>query len=133
MELKRAPSYLRTHRLRGKVLTFLLGAEESELQERAASSKSGRAAKTLVKEGPIRITLVALTKGTALQSHEVAGPLSIQCLRGCLRVTTGEGDADVPPGGLVALESGLAHAATAADDCTLLITVAMPGRESPEG
>lgn len=133
MESKRAPSYLRTHRLRGKVLTFLLGGEESGLQERAASSKSGRAAKTLVKEGPIRITLVALTKGTALQSHEVAGPLSIQSLRGCLRVTTEGGDADVPPGGLVALESGLAHAATAVDDCTLLITVAMPGRESEEG
>lgn len=115
------------------MLTFLLGGESSELQERAASSNAGRAAKTLVREGPIRITLVALRKGTALQPHQVTGPVSIQSLRGCLRVTAEGGDVDVPPGGLVALDTGVAHAARALDDCTLLITVAMPGRESPEG
>lgn len=56
--------------------------------------------------------------------------MSIQSLGGCLRVTTGRGDVDVPPGGLMALESGVAHAASGLDDCTVLITVAMPERES---
>lgn len=125
MQKKQTPSYLRTHRLRGKVMQFALGAEDAELRERAASSQTGRAAKTLVKEGPLRFTLVALTKGTALQSHEVAGPVSIQSIRGCLRVTTDAGDVDVPAGSLVALDAGVAHSARALDDCAALVTVAM--------
>ncbi|MDO8586963.1 MAG: LuxR family transcriptional regulator [Armatimonadota bacterium] len=125
MQTKETPSYLRTHRLRGKVMQFALGAEDSDLRKRAATSKSGRAAKTLVKEGVFRITIVALTKGTALQSHEVAGPVSIQSIRGCLRVTTEAGDVDVPAGSLVALDAGVAHSARALDDCATLVTVAI--------
>ena len=53
MQKKQTPSYLRTHRLRGKVMQFALGAEDAELRERAASSQTGRAAKTLAKEGGV--------------------------------------------------------------------------------
>lgn len=122
---QKVPVYLRTHRLRGKVLRFTLGAEDDMLREQAASSRSGRAAKTLIKQGPFRVTLVAMRKGTALQEHQVAGPLSIQAIRGCLRVTTSQGDIDVPPGGLVGLESGVVHSATAVDDCAILVTLVM--------
>ncbi|HSP55206.1 MAG TPA: LuxR family transcriptional regulator, partial [Dehalococcoidia bacterium] len=104
---------------------FALGAEAAELRARASVSKSGRAAKTLVKEGPLRITLVALSKGTSLQSHDVAGPLSIQSLRGRLRIMTDTGDVDVPIGSLAVLDAGVVHSAKALDDCAALITVAM--------
>lgn len=99
------------------MLTFLIASEDETLREFAASSKSGRAGKTLVKQGPLRITLVALKKGVALPSYRVAGPGRIQTIRGCLRLTTDRGDIDVPVGGLVTL--GLAsstrhrHTATA--------------------
>ena len=125
MQAKGSPAYLRTHRLRGKVLEFILRAEAEELRERAESAKSGRAAKTLVKEGALRVTLVALTKGTALQPHRVAGPASIQSIRGCLRVTTEAGELDVPAGNLVALDAGVANTVKALDDCVALLTVAM--------
>lgn len=125
MPTEQKPAYLRTHRLRARVLEFILRAEDEELRERAASSKAGRAAKTLVKEGPLRVTLVALTKGTALQSHQVANPVTIQSVRGCLRVTTEAGDLDVPAGNLVVLDAGVAHTAKALDDCAVLMTVTM--------
>lgn len=66
----------RVRRLAGKRLTFMLGAEDDTLAEFAAGSKTGRAGKTLIKEGALRITLVALKKGTVLPSHQVAGPVS---------------------------------------------------------
>ena len=125
MQEKRS-SVLRTRRLSGKVLTFMLGAEDDTLREFAEDSKIGRSGKTLVKEGSLRITLVALKKGTALVSHQVAGPVSIQTIRGCLRLTTDKGDLDVPAGSLIALGSGVAHTAKAHDDCSILITFAMP-------
>lgn len=119
-------SVLRTRRLSGKLLTFILGAEDDTLREFVESSDTGRAAKTLVKQGPLRITLVALKKGTALPSHQVAGPISIQTIRGCLRLSTDKGDVDIPAGGLIALGPGVAHTARAHDDCAMLITFAMP-------
>ncbi len=123
---KKKSSVLRTRRLSGKVLTFMLGAEDDTLREFAEDSKTGRAGKTLVKEGSLRITLVALKKGTALPSHQVAGPISIQTIRGCLRLTTDKGDVDVPAGALIVLGPGVAHTAKAHDDCSILITFAMP-------
>ena len=118
------PVYLRSHRLQGRVLQFILGAEDDDLRERARLSKSGRAAKTLVKEGSLRITLVAMTAGSALQSHQVAGPVSIQSMRGCLRLQTDAGDIKVPSGHLVALDAGVTHTTTAVEDSLVLLTLA---------
>lgn len=118
-------TYLRTHKISGQLLTFYLTAEEARLREQAAASKAGRAAKTLVKEGALRITQVALRKGTPLQSHQVAGPVSLQVQRGRLRLTTASGVLDLGSGELVALDAGVAHAAMALSDCALLITMAM--------
>lgn len=125
MQQGKKPAYLRTHRLRGKMLQFALRAEDDELRERAEATKAGRAAKTLVKEGALRVTLAALTKGTALKPHQVAGPGSIQSIRGCLRVGSEAGELDVPAGNVVALDAGVAHTAVALEDCAVLITVAV--------
>ena len=122
----RKPAVLRTRRLAGRALTFLLGAEDETLREFAAAASSGRAGKTLVKQGPLRITLVALKKGAALPAHQVAGPVSIQTIRGCLRLTTESGDLDIPAGGLISLGAGVRHTARAHADCAILITFAMP-------
>ena len=116
---------LRVRRLAGKRLTFMLRAEDDTLREFAEDSKTGRAAKTLVKEGPLRITMVALRKGTVLPPHHVEGPISIQIIRGCLRLTTQSGDMDVPEGNLIALGPGVVHSAKAHDDCAILLTFAM--------
>jgi quercetin dioxygenase-like cupin family protein len=118
-------TYLRTHEMSGQLLRFRLAAEESRLREQAAASKAGRAAKTLVKEGSLRITQVALRKGTPLQAHQVAGAVSLQVQRGRLRLTTAGGALDLGSGELVALGAGVAHAALALSDCVILITMAM--------
>lgn len=116
----------RVRRLAGQRLTFMLEAEDDTLRAFAEDSKTGRAAKTLVKEGPLRITLVALKKGTVLPPHHVDGPISIQTIRGCLRLTTERGDMDVSEGNLIALAPGVVHAAKAHEDCAILLTFAVP-------
>ena len=122
---KQKSSVLRARRLSGKVLSFMLDAEADTLAEFADDSKTGRAGKTLVKEGSLRITLVALKKGTVLPSHQVAGPVSIQTIRGCLRLTTDTGDMDLPARMLIALGPRVAHTAKAHTDCAILLTFAM--------
>ena len=122
---RKKSAVLRVRRLAGKRLTFILPAEDETLREFAQDSKTGRAAKTLVKDGPLRITLVALRKGTALPSHHVEGPISIQTIRGCLTLMTDRGEINVPEGNLIALGRGVVHAAKAQEDCAILLTFAI--------
>jgi quercetin dioxygenase-like cupin family protein len=124
MEKAKKSAVSRTRRLSGKMLTFLIFAEDETLREFAETSETGRAAKTLMKQGPLRITLVALKKGTVLPPHQVAGSVSIQTIRGCLEVTTEKAVA-VPAGSLITFEAGVAHAVRAHEDSGILITFAM--------
>ena len=118
-------TYKRTHQLSGAALSFALSGEEAALREKAATAKAGRAAKTLVKEGAIRVTVVSLRKGVVLQAHQVEGAVSIQVVRGRARVSAAGEDIELAAGGLVVLQERVPHAAAALTDCSLLITVAM--------
>lgn len=124
---KKQPQYTRTHRLSGKKLQFLLKEEEQALRERAADANSGRAAKTLVKEGKLRATLVALRKGTVLKQHQVEGPVSIQCMRGNVAVGTDGDSTELTAGGLLVLDKKVPHEAKALRDSVILVTVAFTG------
>ena len=118
-------TYKRTHKLSGGTLAFDLKSEEATLLEKARSAKSGRAAKTIVKEGALRVTLVALRKGAVIDDHQVEGPLSIQSLTGRLRIGIGDERFDLPSRGLITLEPGTTHDATALSDATFMITMVM--------
>lgn len=118
-------AYLRTRRVFGDVLRYQLSFEEARLHELAALSHAGRAGKTLVKEGSLRIMQLALQKGMQLPWQEVGGALSIQVLRGRLQMTTPDGKMDLVPGGLVALNRLVPHGAVAMSDCVMLITISL--------
>lgn len=66
---------------------------------------------------------MALKKGTVLSSRQVAVPVSIQTLRGCLRLTTDRGDMDLPARTLIALGPGVAHTAKAHTDCAFFASI----------
>jgi quercetin dioxygenase-like cupin family protein len=121
--------YLQTHQVSGDVLRFLLSFEGSRLHEVAASSPSGRAGKTLVKEGSLRIVQMALKEGVGLSSHDVDGAVSVQILRGRLQMRTAGGAMDLTPGALVVLDASVRHSATAMSDCELLITISLREEE----
>ena len=53
------------------------------------------------------MTLVALQAGASLESHQVDGPIAIQCLLGRLKLTTDAGAIELPKGGLVALAANV--------------------------
>lgn len=118
-------SYLRTHRLAGKILTFDIAAEGEALRQRAASARSGRAAKTLVKEGRLRATLIALRRGAALGAHGVEGEVMLHVLRGAFEVRTKDADAIARTDGVIALQAGVRHEARALRDSVVLITTSM--------
>lgn len=93
---------------------------------RAQDASQGLASRTLVKQGTLRITQVALRKDAALESHHVAGALSIQVLCGTVRLTTDAGDMDLAAGSLATLAAGVVHAARGLNNCALLLTISLP-------
>lgn len=118
-------TYLKTHTLAGAVLSFELSAEDRGLRERAQAAKSGRAAKTLVKEGRLRVTMIVMQRGSRLGAHQVDGVVNIQMVRGRARVSAqGEGT-DLELGGLLVLQEEVTHTVEAITDCALLVTVSM--------
>jgi quercetin dioxygenase-like cupin family protein len=119
-------TYSRSNRLSGKKLEFLLKAEEDALRERAASSSSGRAAKTLAKEGRLRVMIIALNRATVLKQHHTDGPVSIQCLRGNVAITIDDASTELTSGGLLILDAKVQHQVKAIRDSSLLITMSFP-------
>lgn len=116
-------TYLKTHQISGTGMITNLVEESIDLVEKAAASSSGRAAKTLVKNGPLRVTLVATRKGTMTRRHHVAGPVTVQILRGRVRITTPRGREDLRVGSIMTMSAGVQHSHTALSDSVLLLTL----------
>jgi len=116
-------TYLLEHQISGTGITANLLTEGSTLLERASSAASGRAAKTLVKNGPLRVTLVALRKGATVRRHHVHGPSTLQVVRGRTRVTIPRGPIVIGAGDTVALGAAVEHTHVALSDSILLLTL----------
>jgi len=111
--------------VKGEVLRFVPRGEAAALEQSAAYRRSGRTAKTLVNAKPLGVEVVALRAGKSMAEHRVKGYVSIQVLRGVLRVTTPKGPADVGSGGLLILAPDTAHSVTARRDARFLLMLAL--------
>ena len=102
--------------LTGEPLHFRLGeAQRPALIDHDLLSRSGRSARTLLKEGPLRVTLVALGAGGALAEHHADGPITVHVLAGRITFRAGEDEwllgAGVPitPAGATRAPCALPH------------------------
>lgn len=118
-------TYVRTHKISGETVSANLTKEAAALSAKATTAAAGRAAKTLAKGGALRVTLVALKKGTTLQKHAVEGATTIQLVRGRVRINIDRDSHLLTPGSLLALEPGLEHDASALADSVMLLTLAV--------
>jgi quercetin dioxygenase-like cupin family protein len=109
----------------GHGLVFDLAHEEAQLQALPAD-KHGRTARTLLKSGPLRITLIALAPGGSLPEHSAAGPITVQPLRGRLRLTLEGATHDLGPGTVMSIGARVRHAVESEGGASFLLTVAMP-------
>ena len=87
----------------------------------------GRTARTLVKEGALRITLMGLAPGGVLPEHSAAGPISIHVLHGTVTFTASGAEHPLTAGDVLVFAGGVPHAARSQEGCTFLLTVAAGG------
>ena len=115
--------------LSGEPLRFSLApGRQPELIDHSLLERTGRTARTLVKDGPLRVTLVALGPGGALAAHEANGPITVQVLSGRVAFRVGEDVQTLEEGDLLSLGGGITHSVASEGGGVFLLTVATVAR-----
>lgn len=112
--------------LAGRPLILRLGQDRSGLIDAEQLEKSGRAARTLVKDGTLRVTLVAIAPGGQLAAHTAPGPIAVHVLKGTITFSVGDEAWTLEPGDLLSLEGGVRHAVESRDGAEFLLTMSLP-------
>jgi quercetin dioxygenase-like cupin family protein len=110
-------------RVSGRILQYELLDEANDVLRRAKATKVGRTARTLAKEGPFRITIVGMARGSMMKRHHVDGPISIHVMPGRIGLETANEVVELGPGDLTILDAAVEHDVIAAADSVFLMTM----------
>ncbi len=114
----------------GVAMTFDLASELANLRQEESWRRSGRNARTLVKERNLRMVLLAMRGGIRISEHHTAGRLAIQVLRGHLQLDVPGQSVDLHTGQLLALEFAVQYELSSHEESDVLLTVAWEGSQA---
>ncbi|MGZ6143442.1 MAG: hypothetical protein ACXWLM_08885, partial [Myxococcales bacterium] len=83
----------------------LLGQAADLLRE----AGGGHTARTLAKQGSLRVVLLALARGARIPQHRAAAAISVQALSGSVRFRVGAEERRLVPGRALVVAPGLEH------------------------
>ena len=111
-----------------KIAQFDLPKEMAD-SEQKKPWPSGIYAKTLFKKHDLRVVLISMQNTAHMKEHHADGTLSIQVLKGQLRVSVNGKSHDLPPGTLFTLGHSIRHDVEAKGDSAFLLTISWPTAE----
>jgi quercetin dioxygenase-like cupin family protein len=116
--------------LSGETMVFDLAEETRTARSARADGDARRTARTLLKDGPLRITLIVLEPGAELAEHAAAGPITVQPVEGTIRFRAGADEQLLRPGQVLSARAGVRHAVSSDDGAAFLLTVVIPARNT---
>ena len=117
--------------IEGDVLVRHLKRDE-QMIDPSLLARHGRSARTLVKDGPLRLTLIAIAAGGSMPSHHSEGPITIHLLEGDVVFDVEDREYPLVPGEVLVLASGVRHGVRSSAGCVFLLTVVhLPSAGSP--
>lgn len=108
--------------IEGKVLVNHLTKDELMIDWKLLE-QHGRSARTLVKEGPLRVTVIALAADGKLAPHSSNGPITIQLLDGDITFEVAGKEYPLQSRELLVVAANVEHAARSSAGGTFLLTV----------
>jgi quercetin dioxygenase-like cupin family protein len=93
------------------------------LRAEAGPSANGHRQITLLHQAPVRLVLFAFAAGGRMPEHRAPGWVTIQVLRGALRVRTPDAQHDLAEGRILALAPGVPHDVEASEEGDMLLGV----------
>lgn len=109
------------------VLTFDLAQERGQAIAITPLERGARTARTLIKSGSLRVTLIVLAPGGELAEHQAPGPITVQPIEGSIRFSVEGVDHDLGTGQLLTVGGGVRHTVTSEHGGAFLLTIAAPG------
>lgn len=109
-------------RVSATALSFVL-ADEMAIVRRDLESAAGRIARTLIKNGPLRVTLVGMKPRGELKEHSAEGPITIQVIEGSIELELLGSRSMLSTGMLLSLDGGVPHSVTSASGALFLLTL----------
>ncbi len=120
-----------TRALTGENLSFDLDEQIAQLRQDGSYARSGRVGRTLVKAGPLRLTLTLIAAGVEVGTHQAASPMTIHVVQGRLRYRVDDEEFELGQGEVLFFGPGHAQDIRALEDTALLLTITAEGAESP--
>lgn len=111
-----------TRTIEGEVLVHHLSQDELII-DRELLALRGRTARTLVKEGPLRLVLMALPPGGDLPTHSAENPVTVHVTDGEVTFRAIDTEYHLVKGDVLVFAAGVEHAASSVDGCVFLLTV----------
>jgi quercetin dioxygenase-like cupin family protein len=108
--------------LDGEVLVHHLTEDEMMLDQTLLKTH-GRSARTLVKEGPLRVTIIGLAADGKLPAHSANGPITIQLLEGEIVFEVAGKEYPLRLRDLLVIAAGVEHSARSTAGGVFLLTV----------
>lgn len=115
--------------IEGEVLVHHLPQDELTIDRELLASR-GRSARTLVKEGPMRLVLMALSAGGTLPAHSTDEPVNIHVTDGEIVFRALDREYHLVRGDVLVFAAGVEHSATSDNGCVFLLTVVRTSSDS---
>ncbi|HYK34408.1 hypothetical protein [Alloacidobacterium sp.] len=91
--------------------------------------QSGVYAKTLDKRADFRAVLISMERGARMKEHHTDGAISVQVLKGAIRVNVQNQAYELRVAGLFTLGPSIKHDVEAMEDSAFLLTISWPTSE----
>ena len=118
-----------TRILDGEVLVHHLTQDERMLDP-ALLARHGRTARTIVKEGPLRLTIMGIAAGGVLPTHRADANVTVHLLEGEVTFAARGREYPLHAGDVLVMAPGVEHEAQSTTGCVFLLTLLYLGPES---
>jgi quercetin dioxygenase-like cupin family protein len=99
-------------------------------QEDSWQRETGRSSKTLAKYPDLRVVLILMKSGTQMRQHRAEGRISIQQLKGQVRIHLIDRKLTLSTAHLLVLDCGVLHDVEALEESALLLTISWRRQEN---
>jgi quercetin dioxygenase-like cupin family protein len=104
-------------------LHIRLANETAAVEDTQLLETNGRNARTILKQGTLRMTLIAIAKNGNIPPHRTNATVTIQVLRGTAQFRVDNQEYSVGTGELLVIASGVEHDVRSSEGTLLLLTV----------
>jgi quercetin dioxygenase-like cupin family protein len=112
--------------LNGDVLVHHLTQDERTL-DADLLARHGRTGRTIVKEGPLRLTIIGVAAAGQIPAHSTEAHVTIQVLDGSVTFGAQGSEYSLQTGDVLIIAPGVEHEARSATGATLLLTAVYLG------